>query len=120
MQDSSRNAYESMVVYAPVDFILMQSVITGCDSSNLPILPSGFSILPDGHGEIRPLLITSNHQEKNTTEEEEGGSLITMAFQVLFSTSFDATLTKESVESVNNVISCTLTNIRKNLQCEDI
>ncbi|KAK7389555.1 hypothetical protein VNO78_24699 [Psophocarpus tetragonolobus] len=113
LQDSCTSAYESMVVYAPVDFAGIHSVLTGCDSSNLAILPSGFSILPDGV-EGRSLLITSR-QEKST----EGGSLFTMAFQLLSSPSPTAKLTMESVESVNNILSCTLSNIRTSLNCED-
>ncbi|KDP37249.1 hypothetical protein JCGZ_06305 [Jatropha curcas] len=114
LQDSCTNAYESMVVYAAVDISGMQSVITGCDSSNIAVLPSGFSILPDGL-ESRPLVITSRQEEKGT----EGGSLLTMAFQILTNTSPTAKLTMESVESVNTLISCTLRNIKTSLQCED-
>ncbi|KAJ6700765.1 HOMEOBOX-LEUCINE ZIPPER PROTEIN GLABRA 2 [Salix koriyanagi] len=114
LQDSYTNAYESMVVYAPVDTNGMQSVITGCDSSSLAILPSGFSILPDGH-ESRPLVITSRQEEKST----EGGSLLTIAFQVLTNTSPTAKLTMESVDSMSTLISCTLKNIKTSFQCED-
>ncbi|KAI4329239.1 hypothetical protein L6164_021527 [Bauhinia variegata] len=114
LQDSCTNAYESMVIYAPVDITGMQAVMTGCDSSNLAILPSGFSILPDGV-ETRPLVITSRQEEKST----EGGSLFTIAFQIVTNTSPTAKLTMESVESVNTLISCTLRNIRTSLQCED-
>lgn len=114
LQDGCTNAYESMVVYAPVDITGMQSVMTGCDSSNMAILPSGFSILPDGV-ESRPLVITSRQEEKST----EGGSLLTMAIQILTNTSPTAKLSVESVESVNTLISCTLRNIKTSLQCED-
>ncbi|XP_022714992.1 homeobox-leucine zipper protein GLABRA 2-like [Durio zibethinus] len=115
LQDSCTNAFESMVVFAPVDITAMQSVITGCDSSNMAILPSGFSILPDGL-ESRPLVITSKHEKSNDTE---GGSLLTIAFQILTNSSPTAKLTKESVESVNTLISCTVGNIKTSLQCED-
>ncbi|KAL2968178.1 hypothetical protein AAZX31_15G016100 [Glycine max] len=114
LQDSYTNPYESMVVYASVDITGTQSVMTGCDSSNLAILPSGFSIIPDGL-ESRPLVISSRQEEKNT----EGGSLFTMAFQILTNASPAAKLTMESVDSVNTLVSCTLRNIRTSLQCED-
>ncbi|KAA8541783.1 hypothetical protein F0562_022935 [Nyssa sinensis] len=114
IQDSCTNAYESMVIYAPVDITGMQSVMTGCDASNIAILPSGFSILPDGI-ESRPLVITSRQEEKST----EGGSLLTIAFQILTSNSPTAKLSMESVESVNTLISCTLRSIKTSLQCED-
>ncbi|XP_050232565.1 homeobox-leucine zipper protein GLABRA 2 [Mercurialis annua] len=114
LQDCCTNAYESMVVYAPVDINGMQSVIAGCDSSSIAILPSGFSILPDGL-ESRPLVITSRHDEKSL----EGGSLLTVAFQILTSSSPTAKVTMEAVESVNTLISCTLRSIKTSLQCED-
>nr|XP_010920411.1 homeobox-leucine zipper protein GLABRA 2 isoform X2 [Elaeis guineensis] len=115
LQDSSTNAYESMIVYAPVDIEEMQSVMTGCDSSNMAILPSGFSILPD-ELETRPLVITSKPEEKAT---DGGGSLLTVGVQVLANTSPLAKLTMESVETASTLISCTLQNIKKAFQCED-
>ncbi|KAL3511778.1 hypothetical protein ACH5RR_024495 [Cinchona calisaya] len=114
LQDSCTNAYESMVVYAPVDIKGMQSVITGCDSSNIAVLPSGFSILPDGV-ESRPLVITSRPEEKST----EGGSLLTIAVQIQTGNSPTAKPSAESVESVNTLISCTLQKIKASLSCED-
>ncbi|XP_077219543.1 HD-ZIP IV family of homeobox-leucine zipper protein with lipid-binding START domain-containing protein [Tasmannia lanceolata] len=114
LQDCCTNAFESMIVYAPVDITGMQSVITGCDSSNLSILPSGYSILPDGL-ETRPMVITSKPEERTT----EGGSILTVAFQILANASPTAKLTMESVETVNNLIACTLQNIKTSLECED-
>ncbi|XP_057542405.1 homeobox-leucine zipper protein GLABRA 2 isoform X2 [Amaranthus tricolor] len=114
LQDSSINTYESMVVYAPVEISDMQSVMTGCDSSNVPVLPSGFSILPDGM-ESRPLVLSSRKEEKSS----EGGSLLTIALQVVSNSSSAAKLTVESVEPFSSVISCILGNIKTSLQCED-
>ncbi|XP_028756131.1 homeobox-leucine zipper protein GLABRA 2 [Neltuma alba] len=124
LQDSSTSTYESTVVYAPVDITRMQSVIAGCDSGDVAILPSGFCVVPDGLEAIRPLVITSSSKHHGAEEEEEeksseAGSLLTMAFQVLVSTSPAAKLTQESVESATSVMSCTLRNIRTSLQCED-
>ncbi|KZV56104.1 homeobox-leucine zipper protein GLABRA 2 [Dorcoceras hygrometricum] len=114
LQDSATNAYESTVIYAPVDINGMQSVMTGCDSNNIAILPSGFSIIADGI-ESRPSVIGFSPEEKCT----EGGSLLTIAFQILLRNSPTAKLSAESVESVNTLISCTLQNIKRSLQCED-
>ncbi|XP_071709958.1 homeobox-leucine zipper protein GLABRA 2 [Rutidosis leptorrhynchoides] len=114
VQDSCTNAYESMVVCAPVGVTSMQSVMAGCDSSNIAILPSGFSVLPDGV-ETRPLVITSS----SANQISEGGSLLTVGFQILTSESPTSKLSMESVESVNTLISSTLHNIKAGLQCED-
>ncbi|KAL8138602.1 hypothetical protein V2J09_004603 [Rumex salicifolius] len=115
LQESCTNAYESMVVYAPVDLLGMQSVMTGCDSSGLAVLPSGFSILPDGV-ESRPLVISSRQDDDRSSE---GGSLLTIALQLVTNTSSASKISMESVESVNTLISCTLKNIKTSLQCED-
>ncbi|KAJ7951758.1 Homeobox-leucine zipper protein like [Quillaja saponaria] len=116
LQDSCTNAYESMVVYAPVEIAGMQSVMSGSNSNNTTVLPSGFSILPDGV-ESGPLVITSRQEERST--DGDGGSLFTMAFQILTNTSPTAKMTTESVDSVNTLISCTLQSIKTSLQCED-
>lgn len=113
LQDSCTNAYESTIVYAPVDISSMQLAMTGCDSSNIAILPSGFSILPDGL-ESRPLVISSRQEDKSA----DGGSLLTIAFQILASNSPSEKLNMESFESVNTLVSCTLQNIKTALQCE--
>ncbi|KAI3777820.1 hypothetical protein L1987_47623 [Smallanthus sonchifolius] len=116
VQDSCTNRYESMVVCARVAATTMQSVMAGRDSSSISILPSGFSILPDGI-ESRPLVITS----KADKQSWENGSFLTVGFQILTSDSDSpaSELGMESVESVNTLISSTLHNIKTGLQCED-
>lgn len=114
VQDTSTNTYESMVVCAPVCVTNMQSVMGGCDSSSIAILPSGFSILPDGV-DTRPLVITSKGQDQSS----EGGSLLTVGFQILTNDSPTDKFSMESVESVDTLISSTLQNIKAGLQCQD-
>lgn len=91
----------------------MKSVMAGFDSGNITTLPTGFSILPDGHP-TRPLVISSSKEERET-----GGSLLTVASQILVSPSPTAETTSQSVEYVNNIISHTLENIKASLQGED-
>ncbi|KAK9102701.1 hypothetical protein Sjap_019955 [Stephania japonica] len=115
LQDNCTNLYESLIAFAHVDIDGMQSVMTGCDSSNLAILPCGFSILPDGL-ETRPQVITSRPAEEKSMD---GGSLLTIAFQILANTSPTGKLSMESVATVEDLISCTLQKIKTSLQCED-
>lgn len=115
-QDTCTNAFESTIVYASVDPTQIRSVVTtGCDSTNIPLLPSGFSILPDGQ-ESRPLVITSQFENKNSS----GGSLLTMAIQAVIDTSPSAKMTGDTIDSVTALVSCALNNIRKCLECEDM
>uniref|UniRef100_A0A1J3F9G5 Homeobox-leucine zipper protein ANTHOCYANINLESS 2 n=1 Tax=Noccaea caerulescens TaxID=107243 RepID=A0A1J3F9G5_NOCCA len=109
-QETCIDASGALVVYAPVDIPAMNVVMNGGDSSYVALLPSGFAVLPDGgieggsgDGEQRPV---------------GGGSLLTVAFQILVNNLPTAKLTVESVETVNNLISCTVQKIRDALQCE--
>ncbi|KAL1192116.1 Homeobox-leucine zipper protein HDG1 [Cardamine amara subsp. amara] len=100
LQETSIDASGATIVYAPVDIPAIHSVMSGADSSYVPLLPSGFAILPDGQG------------------MEETGSLLTVAFQILVNSLPTAKLNVESIETVNNLISCTVQKIRAALRCD--
>ncbi|XP_057460659.1 homeobox-leucine zipper protein PROTODERMAL FACTOR 2-like [Actinidia eriantha] len=68
LQESRTNAAGSYVVYSPIDLFALNSVFGGENTDNIQMLASGFTILPD-----RP--------RKNG--EEAGGTLLTIAFQIL-------------------------------------
>lgn len=104
LQETCTDASGSMVVYAPVDIPAMQLVMNGGDSTYVALLPSGFAILPDG--------------PSATTGHKTGGSLLTVAFQILVNSQPTAKLTVESVVTVNNLISCTIKKIKTALQCD--
>uniref|UniRef100_A0A1J3HGW5 Homeobox-leucine zipper protein HDG1 n=1 Tax=Noccaea caerulescens TaxID=107243 RepID=A0A1J3HGW5_NOCCA len=101
LQETSIDASGAIVVYAPVDIPAMHSVMNGADSACVALLPSGFAILPDGQG------------------LEETGSLLTVAFQILVNSLPTAKLNVESIETVNNLISCTVQKIRAALRCDN-
>ncbi|KAK1686536.1 hypothetical protein QYE76_047384 [Lolium multiflorum] len=103
LQETCTDASGSIVVYAPVDIPAMQLVMNGGDSTYVALLPSGFAILPDG--------------PSVGNEHKTGGSLLTVAFQILVNSQPTAKLTVESVETVNNLISCTIKKIKTALQC---
>ncbi|KAF8657022.1 hypothetical protein HU200_060356 [Digitaria exilis] len=106
LQETCTDASGSMVVYAPVDIPAMQLVMNGGDSTYVALLPSGFAILPDG--------------PSAGTGQKTGGSLLTVAFQILVNSQPTAKLTVESVETVNNLISCTIKKIKTALQCDTV
>ncbi|OMP00515.1 hypothetical protein COLO4_12612 [Corchorus olitorius] len=122
LQETCIDAAGSLVVYAPVDIPAMHVVMNGGDSAYVALLPSGFAIVPDGPGSRGP---TSNgHVNGNGAagggagSQRVGGSLLTVAFQILVNSLPTAKLTVESVETVNNLISCTVQKIKAALQCE--
>ncbi|KAL0428923.1 UNVERIFIED_CONTAM: Homeobox-leucine zipper protein ANTHOCYANINLESS 2 [Sesamum radiatum] len=116
LQETCIDAAGSLVVYAPVDIPAMHVVMNGGDSAYVALLPSGFSIVPDGPGSRGP---PSNGPTSNGGPTHRvSGSLLTVAFQILVNSLPTAKLTVESVETVNNLISCTVQKIKAALHCE--
>lgn len=109
LQETCTDASGSLVVYAPVDIPAMHVVMNGGDSAYVALLPSGFAIVPDGSGE---------EQGGASQQRAASGCLLTVAFQILVNSLPTAKLTVESVETVNNLISCTVQKIKSALHCE--
>ncbi|KAF7823130.1 homeobox-leucine zipper protein HDG2 isoform X1 [Senna tora] len=102
LQESCTDATASFVIYAPVDIVAMNVVLNGGDPDYVALLPSGFAILPDG----------------TAAANGEGGSLLTVAFQILVDSVPTAKLSLGSVATVNNLIACTVERIKASLSCE--
>ncbi|GJN39737.1 hypothetical protein PR202_gb28873 [Eleusine coracana subsp. coracana] len=95
LQECVTDAAGSYVVYAPVDVAAMTVVLAaGGDPDYVPLLPSGFAILPDGDG------------------DGNDGSLLTVAFQILVDSAPTARLSLGSVATVNSLIACTVDRIK--------
>ncbi|KAJ4950136.1 hypothetical protein NE237_026968 [Protea cynaroides] len=117
LQETCIDASGSLVVYAPVDIPAMHVVMNGGDSAYVALLPSGFAIVPDGPGSRGSSPHDSNGG-RNVRGSRVSGSLLTVAFQILVNNLPTAKLTVESVETVNNLISCTVQKIKAALRCE--
>ncbi|KAI3741060.1 hypothetical protein L1987_58727 [Smallanthus sonchifolius] len=102
LQESSSDSTGSYVVYAPVDIASMNVVLSGGDPDYVALLPSGFAILPDGPGQY----------EGGVHEVGTGGSLITVAFQILVDSVPTAKISLGSVTTVNTLIKCTVERIK--------
>ncbi|XP_073045154.1 homeobox-leucine zipper protein ANTHOCYANINLESS 2-like [Primulina eburnea] len=113
LQETCIDAAGSLVVYAPVDIPAMHVVMNGGDSAYVALLPSGFVIVPDGPSSRGP---SSNGPIGMA--HGVSGSLLTVAFQILVNSLPTAKLTVESVETVNNLITCTVQKIKAALNCE--
>ncbi|XP_058104816.1 homeobox-leucine zipper protein ANTHOCYANINLESS 2-like [Magnolia sinica] len=108
LQETCTDSSGSLVVYAPVDIPAMQAVMNGDDSTHVALLPSGFVILPDGGGP----------RNRSNSATKMDGSLLTVAFQIVVNSLPTAKLTVESVETVNNLISCTVQKIKTAIHCD--
>lgn len=107
LQETCTDASGSLIVYAPVDIPAMHVVMNGGDSAYVALLPSGFSIVPDGPGPVAA----------DGESHRASGSLLTVAFQILVNSLPTAKLTVESVDTVKNLISCTIQKIKAALHC---
>lgn len=107
LQESCTDPTASYVIYAPVDIVAMNVVLNGSDPDYVALLPSGFAILPDG--------ISGT----NSGEAESGGSLLTVAFQILVDSVPTAKLSLGSVATVNNLIACTVERIKASLSLDN-
>ncbi|VAI34846.1 unnamed protein product [Triticum turgidum subsp. durum] len=124
LQETCTDASGSLVVYAPVDVQSMHVVMGGGDSAYVSLLPSGFAILPDGH--TTPATATDPSPQGSSPNAHAGssnnnpGSLVTVAFQILVNNLPTAKLTVESVDTVSNLLSCTIQKIKSALQASII
>ncbi|KAL6197961.1 hypothetical protein ACLB2K_027753 [Fragaria x ananassa] len=109
LQESCTDSTGSYVIYAPVDIVAMNVVLSGGDPDYVALLPSGFAILPDGPpaGGAGGILDVGS-----------GGSLLTVAFQILVDSVPTAKLSLGSVATVNNLIKCTVERIRAAVTCD--
>ncbi|XP_051135510.1 homeobox-leucine zipper protein ROC1-like [Andrographis paniculata] len=111
VQESRSNPTASYVVYAPIDMASVKAVTSGTgDPSYVPLLPSGFAILPDG-----PTHTAAAAMPSSSSLADSGGTLLTVALQVLVDPSPDAKLSLGSVAIANNLLNCTIDKIRNML-----
>ncbi|CAO1939151.1 unnamed protein product [Urochloa humidicola] len=85
LQQSSTDASGSLVVYSLVQENLMRRIMAGAENAVF-LLPSGFAILPDGHG--MTCCSAANSSSSAANDPNNGaGALLTVAFQEMLSSS---------------------------------
>ncbi|XVF09823.1 hypothetical protein REPUB_Repub07fG0129700 [Reevesia pubescens] len=114
LQETWCDASGALVVYAPVDISSMSVVMNGGDSAYVALLPSGFAILPGTSPSYHGRQSDSNGplMKPDIDGSMSDGCLLTVGFQILVNSIPTAKLTVESVETVNNLISCTIQKIK--------
>ncbi|RID72695.1 hypothetical protein BRARA_C04575 [Brassica rapa] len=122
LQESCTDASGSYVIYAPVDIMAMNVVLSGGDPDYVALLPSGFAILPDGSSRVNASDGAEggdgNNLEVVTSTASNCGSLLTVAFQILVDSVPTAKLSLGSVATVNSLIKCTVERIKAALACD--
>lgn len=115
LQESCIDSSGSLVVYCPLDLPAINIAMSGEDPSYIPLLPSGFTISPDGRQDQGDA--SASTSSINSASIGGGGSLVTVAFQILVSSLPSAKLNMESVNTVNNLIGTTVQQIKSALNC---
>ncbi|KAL3835296.1 hypothetical protein ACJIZ3_010032 [Penstemon smallii] len=121
LQESCIDSSGSIVVYCPVDLPAINIAMSGEDPSYIPLLPSGFTISPDGRQDqfkLEGLSLDEPSTSSNPNlSARSSGSLITVVFQILVSNLPTARMSPESVNTVNNLIANTVHQIKAALNC---
>ncbi|KAK4402513.1 Homeobox-leucine zipper protein HDG11 [Sesamum angolense] len=122
LQESCIDSSGSLVVYCPVDLPAINIAMSGEDPSYIPLLPSGFTISPDGRPDRNQAGGVTGGDGASTSSNtgiggNSSGSLITVVFQILVSNLPSARMSPESVTTVNNLIGNTVHQIKAALNC---
>ncbi|OIW21278.1 hypothetical protein TanjilG_31393 [Lupinus angustifolius] len=112
LQESFIDSSGAIVVYCPVDLPSINIAMNGEDPSSIPLLPSGFSITPDGQDEQGGDGASTSSNTGRSIGRCSGGSLITVALQIMMNNLPSARVNVESVTNVTNLLSNLIQNIK--------
>ncbi|PNY15619.1 homeobox-leucine zipper protein anthocyaninless 2-like [Trifolium pratense] len=124
LQDSWTDSFGSMIVYSPISMESLSMLLNGGDPSFVPLFPSGFSILPDGHSSNNTIIETSSDgsgsSDNDNNNNNNNGCLLTfgLQLQILLDSQPTSKFAYESVESINELISCTIKKVKEALGVE--
>ena len=90
LQECFTDSTGSYVIFAPINHAIFQSLLCGVDPGPFPMMPSGFSILPDVSGNVLD------------------GTLLTLVFQI----SVKETSARSAVDTATSVVQDTLKRIK--------
>ncbi|KAK8970886.1 Homeobox-leucine zipper protein ROC8 [Platanthera guangdongensis] len=107
LQESCTDPSCSLVVHASVDIPSINIAMGGEDSSFVPLLPSGFVVLPDGRPSGGSVASSSSNPGGRSS-----GSVLTVAFQIMVNSLPTSTLNLESVATVNRLVDDTVQRIK--------
>ncbi|XP_021310588.1 homeobox-leucine zipper protein ROC6-like [Sorghum bicolor] len=112
LQQACTDASRSMVVYAPVEEDFMRAVMNGGDHASVFLMPSGFAVLPDGHGRVRDA--PSSSSAPIGRDNHTAGSILTMACQALLPglSSSDKHAADRAFDDVGNLLCHVLKKIK--------
>jgi homeobox-leucine zipper protein len=116
LQESCTDASgSSLVVYSPIDLLTANVVMSGEDASGIPLLPSGFAILPDARPGSGAGATSSS--SVGPLGKISPGCVVAVAFQILVSSLPSSRVDAESMATVTGLIGTTVQQIKAALNC---
>ncbi|KAJ7964414.1 Homeobox-leucine zipper protein [Quillaja saponaria] len=110
-QETCADPLESLVIYAPINLTDLDILMSGEDSSSIPILPSGIIITGDSRVNSGTEVSTS------MSAARLHGSLLTVAFQILISSHLSTKHLNLEVTTIKTLLNSTVKNIKHALNC---
>ncbi|VAI02690.1 unnamed protein product [Triticum turgidum subsp. durum] len=110
LQQACGDAPCMVVAYAPIDTADLKDVMHGGRRASLSLLPSGFSILPDGVGDIQTDPLDANPSAVDPIDHQRScGSLVSVLRQTHL---IGGNLTAQTVDNFGNNVSGSIMKIK--------
>lgn len=97
LQDCWSDPVASHVVFASTEIGTIDAILGGCDPNGLPLMPYGFTILPNG---------------PSSPVDGSSGTLLTVSFQVLINRSPTANIDFAATAKVAQFLQCNCEKIK--------
>ncbi|CAL5034780.1 unnamed protein product [Urochloa decumbens] len=118
LQQSSTDASGSLVVYSLVQENLMHRIMAGAKNAVF-LLPSGFAILPDGHGKAHCSSESSSSSVPND-HNNGAGALLTVAFQEMLTSSPSGNLAAKTFDDAGQRLCNAIKKIKDAVGVNDV
>ncbi|CAL5032746.1 unnamed protein product [Urochloa decumbens] len=118
LQQSSTDASGSLVVYSLVQENLMRRIMAGAENAVF-LLPSGFAILPDGHGKAHCSSESSSSSVPND-HNNGAGALLTVAFQEMLTSSPSGNLAAKTFDDAGQRLCNAIKKIKDAVGVNDV
>ncbi|KAG5609945.1 hypothetical protein H5410_021226 [Solanum commersonii] len=114
LQESGIVEIRAFLIYAPIDALIVNSIVNGGDAKKVTALPSGFIISPDCCYSLG----------RDNNGNAQNGSILTIAFQILIigppnDNSISQKEQKSALTSFHTLLSSTVLKIKTILDCSD-
>ncbi|XP_038981871.1 homeobox-leucine zipper protein ROC2-like isoform X2 [Phoenix dactylifera] len=106
LQENCSHATGSYVIYAPIDIVALNAILTGQEADYVALLPCGFTIFPD---------LPHGMQDGIDGEGGSGGSLLTVSFQILADSNPHSNISADTIATLTALVTNTCDQVISSL-----